>query len=784
MRHLSFLFATMLWAGAGQAHGADRAWGSELFSVVTMPHQLSDAELKTLDADAYRASTLWGGWYGAWYVDRQRDTPFYKKNAERNARFFDHHLMYYDGGEIGDFVVFLDREGKIATDGWQLPNWKGDPATLTPRWFGLEAFYSEESPYKYPHAKALELSRPTLPDGSPAQSIYDALARRGVDAAGAEMRFNSNARIEDKLAEASGLAEFSGHQDKGKDVVNRRGWITGRLTTADYANPQLRDYQAWEIGRLTREIKPDGWHIDNYGDNNLYRPFKIGFGLWSEARFRDFLASRMSREELSAQGVEDVASFDIRAYVRERRDRAAGAGIQEQYNSEKWKNDPIFKAYLVHSVLAAREFHAAKYDAVQEASREIGKEVLVTGNLIPLFAGYTLIEGNIDVAHFEWPVFRSYHPKRRPMGLPPEARSSYIARLAAAIGGKGWSIASFYVQKDLTGPEHAKLFLAQAFETLSNQCVMDFGHQFLDQYCPGTAETAGLYNDFIAENRTLLSERDHVRDVVVVFDQWADVAATTASELDLDEFSNEYAGWCDFLTRKHLSWDVITSGSLKAENLAGVQLLILPSAMTLSDGQVEQIAAFLEAGGKVVATGKSGTRHGPDRFLLPREINALAPLRERQSFHRLEGIPGAAYWKERSEGNTEALREVIANVGLRQTLVTDAPESVNVVLFKKTNNEALILDLANCDFSVPDDAFHPTPDFTVTIRLPQRLQNTPLKIVSYQPGKPPLIMDKHLSDGSGSITIPIAAFEMFQTILIQAAEQDKPQAQANENTSP
>ena len=98
----------------------------------------------------------------------------------------------------------------------------------------------------------------------------------------------------DEQAEKSGLAAISKRNKAGKHVVGRNGWITNRLMTQDYANPQLRDYQAWEIGMMTRDLKPSGFHIDNHGDNNLYRPFDMSLGVWSEHTFREYMKKEFS----------------------------------------------------------------------------------------------------------------------------------------------------------------------------------------------------------------------------------------------------------------------------------------------------------------------------------------------------------------------------------------------------------------------------------------------------------------------------------------------------------
>ena len=56
--------------------------------------------------------------------------------------------------------------------------------------------------------------------------------------------------VTDEQAEKSGLAKISKRNKAYEHMVGRNGWITNRLMTQDYTNPQLRDYQAWEIAMI------------------------------------------------------------------------------------------------------------------------------------------------------------------------------------------------------------------------------------------------------------------------------------------------------------------------------------------------------------------------------------------------------------------------------------------------------------------------------------------------------------------------------------------------------
>lgn len=750
----------------GKAH-ADTPWYADYFTMVTMPHLIPESDFPILDADAFRASTLWGGWYGGWYVDWQLGSQFYKVQSGINDRHFKRHVMYYDGGEVGDFVMFLKPDGSLGPNGWTLPTWK-EKEPLSPHWFGMESFFEDNPPFPFPNCQHYGLHRFTCPNGDRPASVYDVLSRRDVDGHW-KFDYSCNDKITPEQAKSSGLDLLSSTQSGEKNKWNKNGWRTVRLVTQDYANPQLRDYQAWEMAKLTRELKPSGWHVDNYGDNNLYRPFQMLFGVWSEECFRHYMKEHFSSNQLRDFGINNLDTFDIREYVRSH--RLAGAPNPfKAYDDPAWKNDPVFKSLLVSHVLAAIDFHSAKYDAVKAAAAETGNDVLFSGNQIPLFAGYSLLNKKIDVCHFEWQTQREYHPDRRPMGLPPQGRSAYIARLAAALGTQNYSIISLYVGHDLRGAEHENLYLPLAFDCLSNRAILDYGYAYLDMYSPGTARTAGIFNRFVKRFKPELSRRGFLADIGLVYDQWAEVAATTACNADPLDFFNEYAGWCDFLVDTHRQWNVIPSTEISIGRLKKFPLIILPSATSLPDQAFETIGRYLREGGTVLATGKSGERFGPDGQLLPRPRNPLEDLVSCDRLHRITTQPAAPYWLTKDSQSARELEDLLASALPNPRLETNASIHVGVNLSRSLPEAPplLTLDLNNNHFVVAEDHYIPTDPATVKILVPEDFGH-PEKIVIAEPEKPEQTLDSHQShydNPTHTLTLEIPSFEAFCFVRI------------------
>ncbi|MEA2068261.1 MAG: hypothetical protein U9P12_03575 [Verrucomicrobiota bacterium] len=743
------------------------AWYRDYFTMVTMPHQMKDAEVETIGADAYRASTLYGGWYGGWYLDWQKTTSFYKSSKLRTERLFERNVMYYDGGEVGEFLLCTDPDGRVAYDAWNLQTW--DMKTpLTAHWFGVASFFETSNPFPYPNAADYGLRPFTYPDGSTPTNVYEVLGRAHVSG---KLDWNEpgmNQQVTDEQAEKSGLADVSEKQFWGEHVQGRNGWITIRQMTQDYANPQLRDYQAWELAHLTREVKPDGWHIDNMGDNNLYRPFEMGFGVWSEHTFREYMKKEFSAKELAELGIGNIGTFDIKQYLRERK-KPDAENIYAAYNESKWKDDLIFKCYEINHALQSADFHKAKYGAVKTAARETGIDCMVSGNLIPIFAGFTLINGNIDVCHFEWQTTREYEPSRRPMGLPPKARSGYITRLATAISKENYSVVSLYVPHNLRGEEHKNLYLAQGFEALANRAVIDYGHQYLDMYSPGTPETAGIFNRFLEEHREALGRRDFVADIGIVYDQWAEIASSTACQLDVNDFFNEYAGWCDYMQDTHRQWNVLLSSELDYEKIKDLPMIILPSALSLTDRNFQALEKYLANGGRVLATGKTGLRHGPGGHLMKRDSNPLERFKKHKGFRWIMQQPAANYWLSKDAGSAKRMNSLMTWPDLNPVLETDAEIHVGVTLSRSLPGEpkTLSLDLNNNNFDPETDGFTPTRPFRVSIRLPDDFKS-PVEVLVSEPRKETRSVKFKKNDDL--LVITFEPFEMVQFVQVRSVE--------------
>lgn len=649
--------------------------------------------------------------------------------------------------------------------GWSLPAWTGTPP-LTARWVGLDAFLRDAPWAPFPSARAYDLPPFTEPDGRPAADLYAVLSHRDWDG---HWRFEleSSPRIDDDQARRSGLSELAERQSGPPDVQGKTGWPIVRLIHLDFANPQMAAYCRRETERIVAALHPDGLHADNLGDNGLGDGHTGAFGAWSVHTFRDRLRRTFSPEELRAMGVADPASFDIAAYLRDKPLESRGRPWHPQNHA--WLDDPIWSAYRVHKIEAALAYHRSWYATAKAAAATAGLDCAVFGNTIPMPLGGALMRGACDIPHFEW---SAAHPwwGMRPMGLPPTGRVDYVTRLGAAISDAGYCWPSLYVPRTLAGTGHENLHKVVAFDALANRGLMDFGHGYRDGYSPGTPSSAGVVNRFVREHAAILSGRRYAADIAVAHSAWSEIASCTVFNPVPDLFIDEYCGWCRFLSDTHRQWDVVVQADMTADALARFPVVVLPSVLSLSDREIEELRRYVAGGGRLVATGLTGARHGPDRLFARRaaasEIPGATVTTDR---------PGVDYWRRGRDPETaRIMAELLAAAGSPRGLETDAPPTVGVNLNvgEEGGEPYLTLDFNNVDIDVATDAIRPAPDVAVTFSLPAAWPSRGLQVDVLRPGEPPMPLPPEalrLDSAVRKVRLTAPPFEVFQILWIRPA---------------
>ncbi len=718
MRRYSLLPAIVLLSGlsgswsAGDASAqtvAPEPWWRQLTPIATIGP--SAESLQTIQCGAARGAAGTLGWYGFWFLDEQEKTGLLKRGREKLQQAGVKQIVYYDLGEVGDYAAFFAADGRMECSGWSLP-FRKSRDLLTARWLGLDAFMRDVPWAPYPTAKAYGLPPFTTPDGKPADNLYATLTQRGLDGKW-HFDYSSNPRISDDMAQRSGLATLSGKQADRAEIQGKTGWQTVRLVSVDHANPQLCDYCCREIAHIIAKLRPAGIHADNFGDTDLGHADRCAFGLWSKYTFCSYMKRHFTPAEMDHMGIADIKSFDIADYIRDKPWPSHGKPWHVQ--NPQWSEDPIWMCYVLNKIETAQAFHRAFYTAAKQAAHKEQLDCAVFGNTIPIALGGALMKGACDIAHFEWSTAHGWWGMR-PMGLPPKGRVGYVTRLGAAISDAPFCWPSIYVSKDYSGAGHENLHKVLAMDCLVNRGLLDFGHGYLDGYSPGTPQSAGFVNRFIRAHAPRLSRRRYLADIALVHSAWSEIASMSASNPVMDKFVDEYCGWSDFLGQTHRQWDVVLQQDLTARNLKRFPIVVLPSVMTISDAERAELRRYVEEGGRLVATGLTGARYGPERYLAPRETRFSLP-----GARIVSDRPGVLYWRrDRDAGAARRMVELLDWPGLEPRIETDAPHTVGVSLNlgREKAGELLTLDLNNCDLAVETDSIRPAPPFLTTLRLP------------------------------------------------------------------
>jgi len=736
--------------------------------VVTQPQTV---DVVAAGGGAVRGAGYPSGWYGFWYIDDQERTGQSRRTFERAGKSGVKRVVYFDAGEVGDYAGFFTDDGKMVYNGWSIPWWKGE--RVSARWFGLEAFMGDVPWAPWPTAKAYGLRPFTLPDGRPIEgNLYEALAHRGLDARW-EFDFFSNEKVTDELAAKTGLDKISSRQTGRDDVRGKSGWRTTRLVHTDLTNPQLRDYRCAELSRMIERIRPEGVHIDNHGDVHILYPSRAAFGPWAVHQFRGWLKAHATPDRLRELGVGNPDTFDFRLHMISKMAEASEKPAQRaaKLRDPSWTEDPLWLGFLMSHVDASLDYHRAIYRASKEAGAKAGLDLLVCGNVVPFFPGRASMRGACDIAHFECRSEGRYGPYRA-SGLPPWGRIGGVTRLGAAISGAGYCWPSQYVSKGLAGPGHENLHKALEFDALANRGLMDFGHWYLDGYSPGTDASAGHINSFVKKHAGLLKGRRYVADVGIVYCGWSEVASITPTMPITARYADEYFGWTAFLDHQHFQWDIILADGMAKEDLSRFPVVVLPSISVISDSQARVLEDYVRGGGRLVATGLSGTRHGTEGWLMPRTKNALETLKANARV-RIEGtLPGADYWnKERDSNAANQMTGLLALEPAARRIESDAPATVSVQMNMLANGKSLAIDLTNFDVDPATDARRPAAPCQATIKLPEPLTARGLVAKGIAPGgdgSREVAIAAPTTHGPDSAVLKIPSFDDFMIVVVEA----------------
>ena len=740
-----------------------RSWFSDYSSALFNPQNTDYASVLPT---VINSAGYFGGWYGYWYYDDQTRTGYAPNMWKNIGKVGIRRMFYFDNGEVGDFAAFFDTNG-VVKNAWSISAWTGTPAIATARWMGLETFMQNPAWSPYKTAEDYNLPAFTHPDGSAIVSnFYSALSKKTLNGQ-VNPSFYFNENVTSWIATNSRLVDIS--EQLVDPVDNKLKWKTVTQYHIDSSNPQMRDYRLAEAQKLMEELRPDGTHIDNMGDNNLLSPQQSAFGDWSVYGFRAYLTNRFSSAELSGRGITNASVFDIAGYVQ------SGPAV----TSAVWTEDIIWNEYKIYKAQGGADYQRTLYQGIKQKAAELNLDFDVSGNLIPLWPGAALSKGLFDTADFEWRAEIPYSGFSR-MDLPPNGHSvSYVSRLGANISRTPYCWINLYVAT--TTAAKPELHKVMAFDGIANRGILNYNYDFMGYTHPGTDESAAFINDWVKVMASYgLSSREYAADIGLLFNPWCDVAESTVSGMQFNQFIEEYSGWCDYLADTYHQWDVVDSEDMTADLLAKFPVLVLPSVTVLTDQQVNLLKTYAQAGGKLIITGGTGKRFGADSSLLSRPAGAFDGF-SATGFRSDTNYPGRTYrLNNRDTAAASEMNSLLAYTDFTPSVYVNPAIKAGVNLNRQmvAGKTRLTLDINNYGgYNPAGDTVSNAVETWITVQLPDDLVNETLDI-SYiyagmsDPLTPIQMPGERIIQQPAlkRVLIQVYATKYFQTVFIKAAE--------------
>lgn len=728
-------------------------------------------------------------------------------------------LAYYETfGTISNFAVELGNKDSLDFTpimrtqwSWTLVSDKGGPI----RWVGPQNYF--DAPeftgiYNRLHPRYGGRAM-TYPDGSPATGYMNRYP--GVDGdLSADPR---NSRVLDASCAKNLLGEVPwdfGFNESANTIDPKTGkpygpirglfqapngkYPTGLSAGKDSACPFWADMQhASALYGADRAL--DGIWSDNYSawDSYGYPPVALAFGDWSVARFRDHLKKNFTAAQLTAMGVTDVNTFDVRAALRAKLKAWGGTDTNlgdARWNDARWLDDPIWRAYKIHKRQVGTEGLTDFYTATKSAAAEAGvPEFLVQGNDIPFYSlGWTR-ETNMDMVSTEMSAGWHMGAGSRGVMLPPVGRFAPIYKLAREHARSRFVNVWFYIDAKYKGREAIANVLD--YEMLANHTLPM--HYPSNPAVIGDLTSNSEFFQFVKDNKATFGLRMPVSDIGIYYSSSSTLAFMTPNGfLNMDAQPHQFAvyGWGTALGELHYQYRVIPEWKLTREALDKLRVLIIPNADVLDKGDVTNIIdPWVRAGGLLIVTGNSGYRKNeagnfdpdPAGFSLAgltgvSVIDGSTPARKLQSvgagkvLYTMYNL-GLTYYNYSTASaralNLNQFKQALDDVLAGQApavLTTDAPGTLGLNVYEDARARRLFIDANSVEIDLANDAAPMTSAASFSVLLPdwlRGLKRDQIRVRVLSPMAAPSVSMSLTADNRAQINL--GSFQYYASVVLE-----------------
>jgi hypothetical protein len=656
---------------------------------------------------------------------------------------------------------------------WSWQNYKGDPIY----WAGAHTWFDdrpEARPWTRTHP---EFGGPPMcyPDGTIATGYSgdpaSPLNHRAFDAGCSK---NILGAISFEIDPVSPEVQQNGPHD-GLALVN--GTYAGILYMhKDSACPHWLDLDAAAV-RYAAAHGADGMWSDNYSpwDSFGIRPVDRGFGEWSVALFRDYLKEKFGAEVLARMGVADLATFDVRAALRNQLQTWGGdpANLQDPvWRDVRWLDHDLWHAYVIfkrqQGTRALRAYDERMHAAAAAADKP---DFLIAGNDIPaLSLGW--VRGDLDLVSTESPAGYGLDAGSRGLLLPPAGRHSVRYRLAGVHARSNTvSIWPYLDDEFARYARNPNLTRVMAYEMLAAN-ALPMAYPSLPRVL-GDPEAYADFFRFVGEARGHFGQRRPCARTGLYYSSSSLLAfMTPGGFLDFNARPHQfgYYGWATALHDMHEPYIPVPEWQLTAETLAGLDLLIVPNAVAMEQAEVETLRAWIATGGRLIVTGDSAVREGESGNFAKHDRGPLHAQLAGGGVSQLDDNVGMAYYIEENAraGRLPGMAEQVqAARGTETAAMINAPgvpATVGITPHYDPERKALFIDVNNLNIDVDGDAVMTTAAITFEVTLPPALRGIPLKHQVLSPDNAATATISPTAEGR--VTVALAPISYYASVEI------------------
>ncbi len=555
--------------------------------------------------------------------------------------------------------------------------------------------------------------------------------------------------------------------------------------------------------RYAAEKGLDGMWSDNYGAWNSfsYRVVDEGFGEWSVALFRDYLSAHFTPGALSAMGVTDANTFDIRTYLRNKLAAAGGDDTDIDapgWAADGWLDDPLWRAYKIYKRQKGTEALSMYSATVKRAALDAGTpEFLVAGNDVPMLTlGWP--RGDLDMVSAEYVVGSHIDTGYPGMLLPPEGRQASRYKLMREHARSRFVNVWLQIAKQEEFAPFANntgLLTVMFYEMLATHVTPHPQVPVLLE----VSENEQAYTDFHAFVQSVkgtYADRVPVEEIGIYYSSSTILAfQTPGGFVNVVDQQHQFGvyGWGLALDKLHHQYRIVPEWKLNATTLAGLRVFIIPHAEVFDPADLVPLQDWVEAGGLLIVTGNSGRRLGesgnfdvnPAGLSLAPLTGVSAMLPAPSEVLRNVGAGKVLYLPDnfaidyyrdilrsasRLTDFSDALGQLFAGQADPLIIAAAVPDTVGFTLYRDEKAKRQFLDINNTDIDVATDTVTPTGALTFDMALHGWLDVPDVRITGFSPdGTPTASM---VIPGDGRANLSVSSVTHYVSLMFDYPDAD------------